>query len=399
MKKSFWLAGSFSLALMFAACGDDSSSNGSVDQETDESSSSVEDSTDGSSSSAEYKDPTWPEGARAATLDDLKKYYILKIKGETFHLGTGIKEGMFSLWSIDESNNNTHVGMALVMTDFKNGIINLSSKTVLQALALDEKLSGDKVLKNIAKSADTTQISFIVENDVLKYRVGKDKFVNAEVEQLMADETLVTDAANLDKKRLVCKVSGNDTVQVYSFYRGRYMLERVVGKDTVSWNAGYVDTYRGYTSFVMKFASKVGDWGLTTWRITSKMDAFKDLSKGENVSSCTKSDFKYPVAEKDPLKGEWTATSDVSWTLNLPESMQYTLKADNGRSEQKTGAWDVYGDVLLLKVEKMLNSSERSCPSAIKGNVTDVSEKGFTYNHSDKCSPALPKAWKVPVYE
>ena len=80
MKKSFWLAGSFSLALMFAACGDDSSSNGSVDQETDESSSSVEDSTDGSSSSAEYKDPTWPEGARAATLDDLKKYYILKIK-------------------------------------------------------------------------------------------------------------------------------------------------------------------------------------------------------------------------------------------------------------------------------------------------------------------------------
>ena len=55
MKKSFWLAGSFSLALMFAACGDDSSSNGSVDQETDESSSSVEDSTDGSSSSAEYK--------------------------------------------------------------------------------------------------------------------------------------------------------------------------------------------------------------------------------------------------------------------------------------------------------------------------------------------------------
>ena len=90
MKKSFWLAGSFSLALVFAACGDDSSSNGSVDQETDESSSSVEEPTDESSSSAEYKDPTWPEGARAATLDDLKKYYILKIKGETFHLGTGI---------------------------------------------------------------------------------------------------------------------------------------------------------------------------------------------------------------------------------------------------------------------------------------------------------------------
>ena len=73
MKKSFLLAGGFALALFFAACGDDSSSGNSVDQETDESSSSVEDSTDVSSSSAEYKDPTWPEGARAATLDDLKK--------------------------------------------------------------------------------------------------------------------------------------------------------------------------------------------------------------------------------------------------------------------------------------------------------------------------------------
>ncbi len=402
MKKSFLLAGGFALALFFAACGDDSSSGNNVDQETDESSSSVEDSTDVSSSSAEYKDPTWPEGARAATLDDLKKYYLVKIKGETFHLGTGSKNGMFSLWSINESSNNTHIAMALVMTDFKNGIINLSSKTVLQALALDEKLPGDKVLKDIVKSADTTEISFIVEKDVLKYRVGKEKFVEAKVEQLEADETLITDASKLDKNRLVCEVAGNDTVQVYSFYKGRYMLERVVGKDTVSWNAGYMDTYRGFTSFVMKFASEIGDWGLITWRISSKMDAFKDLSKGANISSCTRSDFKYSVAEKTLLMGDWKALSknaDVSWKLNLNESMRYVLKADNGGLEQKEGYWDVYGDVLLLKVETMLDAQKRSCASAIKGNVTGVSEKGFTYNHSDKCSPAMPKTWEVPVYE
>ena len=79
MKKSFFLAGGFALALFFGACGDDSSSNSnSVDQETDVSSSSVGDSTDVSSSSAEYKDPSWPDGARAATLDDMKKYLVLK---------------------------------------------------------------------------------------------------------------------------------------------------------------------------------------------------------------------------------------------------------------------------------------------------------------------------------
>ena len=50
MKKSFFLAGCFAIALFFAACGDDSSSGNNVDQEMDESSSSVGDSTEVSSS-------------------------------------------------------------------------------------------------------------------------------------------------------------------------------------------------------------------------------------------------------------------------------------------------------------------------------------------------------------
>ena len=101
MKKSFLLAGGFSLALFFAACGDDSSSNGTVDQETDVSSSSVGDSTDESSSSKEQKDPSIPEGARAATLEDLNKHQIIEIKGEKFLLATGSKVGIFGLWTTD----------------------------------------------------------------------------------------------------------------------------------------------------------------------------------------------------------------------------------------------------------------------------------------------------------
>ena len=395
MKKSFWLAGSFALALVFAACGDDSSSNGSVDQETDESSSSVEESTDESSSSAEYKDPTWPEGARAATLDDLKKYYILKIKGETFHLGTGIKEGMFSLWGIDEANGNPHLALLLIATDFKNGVIKMGSSNTMPPLVLDDKLATNKILKDINKSSKDMEISFIVKDEKLMYRIDKGDFAEAEVEQLKADQSLVTDASNFDKKRLACTISGNDTTQVYSFYKGRYTMERVVGKDTVSWNAGYVDTYRGYTFFVSKFATGT-DLAMMTRKVTVNMDSIRDYSK------CTKSDFKYADVDAAKLKGDWATlekSTNTDWELNLKADMQYTLVANAGMNENKAGTWDVYGDVLFLKVEKMLNSSERSCPSAIKGNVSDVSEKGFTYNHSDKCSPALPKAWEVPVYE
>lgn len=395
MKKSFFLAGGFALALFFAACGDDSSSNGSVDQETDGSSSSVEDSTDVSSSSVEQKDPTWPEGARAATLSDLKKYYILKVKGETFHLGTGIKEGMFSLWGIDETDGNPHLALLLIASDFKDGVIKMGSSNTMDPLVLDEKLATNKILKDINKSSKDMEISFIVKDEKLMYRIDKGDFAEAEVEQLKADQSLVTDASNFDKKRLACTVSGNDTTQVYSFYKGRYIMERVVGKDTVSWNAGYVDTYRGYTFFVSKFATGP-DLAMMTRQVTASMDSIRGNSK------CSKSDFKYTDVDAAKLKGDWATldkSTNTDWELNLMAANQYSLVANAGMNENKTGTWDVYGDVLLLKVEKLLNAAERKCANSIKGNVTEVSEKGFTYNHSDKCSPALPKTWEVPVFE
>ena len=395
MKRSFFLAGGFALTLFFAACGDDGSSSNNVDQETDGSSSSVEDSTEVSSSSAaEYKDPTWPEGARAATLSDLKKYYLVKIKDETFHLGTGLKEGLFSLWAIDEVESGVKMALLLVTSDFKDGIIKMGSSNS-DVMIVDEKLASNKILKDISKADKPMEISFIVDKDVLKYRVDKGEFVEAEVEQLKVNQSLVTDAGNLDKKRLDCKVSGNDTVQVYSFYNGRYVLEKVVGKDTVSWSAGYVDTFRGYTTFVTKFTSATS-FAVMLKKITASMDSIYGESK------CTKSSFNYSGVDAASLKGEWVAfdeKANMDWSLNLKASMGYELEADDKKSEWKDGTWDVYGDVLLLKVEKLLNASERKCPSSIKGNVSGASEKGFTYNHSDKCTPALPKTWKVPVFE
>lgn len=401
MKKVFLTFCGFTAALMFAACGGDSSSN-SVDQESDDSSSSVEtDSTDVSSSSAaaEKTDPSWPDGARAATLDDLKKYYLLKIDGETFHLGTGSKAGMFSLWAIDEKDGSTHLALLLIATDFKDGTVKMGSSNTMDPLVLDEKLSSNKVLKSILKASKDREVSFIVVGDQLKYRVDKGDFVEAEVENLPVEKALVTNAENLDKKRLVCTVKGNDTTQVYSFYKGRYVMQRVVKDDTVSWNAGLFDIYRGYSFFVSKFATG-SDLAMMTRKITSDMDSIRDYS------ACKHSDFKYSAIDGSSLIGDWAAfdkDANLDWGFSLKSSMKYTLVANSGMSENKEGTWDVYGDQLFLKVSKMLNSDDRckdnGCAFAIKGPVSDISEEGFTYNHSEKGTPKMPKKWEVPLFE
>lgn len=400
MKKSFFLAGCFAIALFFAACGDDSSSGNNVDQEMDESSSSVGDSTE-VSSSAVYVDPSWPEGARAATLDDMNKYLVLKIKGEEFHLETGAKAGLFSLWAIDKVDNNTHLAVLLTKTDFKNGIVTMDSTNSIVPLQLDASLASNKVLENAENSTKPIKISFIMDGETLKYREGdKGDFVKAEEEQFKADRALTTDAGKLDKKRLVCKTSGKDTTLVYSFYKGRYVLERVVGKDTVSWNAGYVDTYRGYTFLWAHFSSKQ-DMLTATYQITSTLDTIR----GNSV--CTPSDFKYDVVDAASLAGEWAAfdsKANMEWSLELDAQGTYSLKAAEGASENKEGNWDVYGNNLFLSVKTMLDYQKRcpvptDCANSIKGVVSGISEDGFTYNHSEKGTPTVPKKWEVPLFE
>ena len=406
MKKVFLTFCGFTAALMFAACGGDSSSN-SVDQESDDSSSSVQsDSTDVSSSSAteEYTDPSWPDGARAATLEDLGKYYLVKINDKTFHLSTGIKEGMFSLWAIDTEDNNTSIGVLLVRTDFKNGIVKMNSDNTESPFSLKDSPASQKILKGINTSGKATELSFIVKGDKLMYRVDKGKFVDVEVEKVTSEKALVNSAKDLDKKRISCKAG--DTTQVFTFYSGRYTQERVVGKDTIYWTAGYVDTYRGSTFFWPMFNSS-GLAYLNVWNIASDLKSFAPFASSfQGFDECSPSDFKYTAVDGSALVGDWAAYDEkafLDWTLTLKASMDYSLKAAAGRSEEKVGAWDVYGDVLFLKISTMLDYQKRcgngGCNLAIKGNVSGISEDGFTYNHSEKGSPLMPKEWGLPEYD
>lgn len=403
MKKFFLTFCGFAAALMLVACGDDSGSN-SVDRESDKSSSSVNpDSADISSSS--YFDPTWPEGARAATLEDLGKYYLVKIKGETFHLSTGAKKGMFSLWAIDTKDGNTSIAPFLIKTDFENGIVKMNSATVTNTTTLDVSQASQKILKGIKESAEATELSFIVVGDKLMYRVGKGEFANVEVEKVTSETLLVNSSNDLDKKRVSCKATG-DTTLVYTFYAGRYTKEKVVGKDTASWSAGFVDTYRATTFFWPMFISN-GAASLDIWKIDSDLKSFAGFtSSTPGLAECSPSDFKYTAVEGTALVGEWAASdkeAKLDWKFTLNATMDYSLKAADGRSEEKAGAWDVYGDLLLLKVSSLLNSDERcknnGCTLAIKGNVSGISENGFTYSHSEKGEPTMPTKWGLPKYD
>ena len=93
--------------------------------------------------------------------------------------------------------------------------------------------------------------------------------------------------------------------------------------------------------------------------------------------------------------GVWVGKEDgEDWIFDLLESREWSMKADDGAKEKKGGKnWAIYGNQLLLDVEY---SSSKNAALGIKGPLSKVSEKGFTYNHSDKGTPAVPKTWEQP---
>ncbi len=401
MKKSFLLAGGFALALFFSACGDDSSSTGNVDQETDSSSSSVGDSTGVSSSSLPDVDPSWPAGARAATLDDLNKHQLVVIEGQKFLLATGSKAGVFGLWTLDANESIVNQNILLVVSDFNKGVLTIKNGSSL--MPFDSPLAaaeGNKVLKNLSDpKGKGVDLSFIMVGDTLKYRVGTSDFVGVQKKTLDLGKGYVIDGTKLDGKRLACNSSA-DTTLVYSFYKGRYIMETVAKGDTVSWNAGYMDVFRDMTFMASKFSSPEGVSAADGFGyrynhfITADMSKMLDLNKTKEIP-CKSSELKYSGIAEDSIKGRWSSFEDgkVYWKLNLEDTHSYTLLADDGAKENKNGTWAVYGDQLILDVAGCVGGK---CARGIKGPVSKLSKTGFTYSHSEKGTPAMPKAWSVP---
>jgi hypothetical protein len=124
------------------------------------------------------------------------------------------------------------------------------------------------------------------------------------------------------------------------------------------------------------------------------------MDTGDSLS-CEKKDFKFTDIERESLAGEWVAPENgLDWTLTLKKSGDYSVTAMKGvnTEELKSGIWDIYGDMLMLKNTSCLHPSK--CASAVKGSIEGFdAKKGFTFNHDDSDTPAVPTTWTLPQYE
>lgn len=386
-KKSLWASACVS-AMFLGACGDSSSTSSNVEK-GDGSSSSVESSSSSAAeeeSSSSQVDINVPEGGRVATLADLDKNIALgDLFGTKAYLATGAKHDVFSIWVPDTA----WMGF---FSEFKDGSISFGNGNGYFA-----GIDGDKVTDAMGefwKKGGT--ISFIVNSeDKLQFSVNGGDYKDAETAKVAVSKNAISNGDDLNGVKLECK--NGDSKVAYTFYEGRFLQESE-GDDGLEWAAGYYDIQRSKLLMLQVFFNTKGYVPLTTMTVDSDYNL---TSVSGAVYSCSKSSFKYDAIDAGKIAGEWVADGDgLDWTLTLNKSGEYSVEAKKaGNTEElKTGSWDIYGDLLVVKNKKCLKPSK--CVSAAKGTVSHFdAENGFDFDHSDSDTPAVPKTWTVQQYE
>ena len=385
MKKSFGLAilpAAVAATMMFVACGsDDNSSNVERDEG---SSSSIEETSSSSkeqSSSSEKRDV--PEGTRIASLDDLQKNMSLgKMFGSEIYLATGAKLGVFSLWIPDTAWIAVH-------SEFKDGVLEYGK-------------SNGSIMTTNADVADSMsaffekggKIEFVVKGEKLQYSINGSDYADVEKVDVKTSPNWLSDGTKLQGVKLSCK--NGDSQQSYSFYKGRYVVEESI-KDSSFWSAGYYDIQRSHLLMTPVFFDKSA-YSLVSGQVSSEFNLSMDTGA---EYKCEKTTFKFDELERDSIANEWIADADgVDWSMNLKKSGEYSLDATKGKNPEdvRSGKWDVYGDILLLKNTSCQSPSK--CAKSVQGAVEGFDpQKGFTYNHDDSSTPVMPKDWTLPQYE
>ena len=384
MKKSFGIAifpAAVAATMMFAACGsDDNSSNV---ERAEDSSSSVEATSSSAEASSSSEKRDVPEGTRAATLDDLQKNMSLgKMFGTDIYLATGAKLGVFSLWIPDTA-------WIVVHSEFKDGVLEYGK-------------SNGSIMTTNADVADSLaaffekggKIEFVVKGEKLQYSINGGDYADVEKADVKTSSNWLSDGTKLQGVRLACK--NEDSKQTYSFYKGRYVVEESI-KDSSFWSAGYYDIQRSHLLMTPVFFD-VSAYSLVSGQVSSDFNLSMDTGA---EFKCEKTTFKFDEVERDSLVNEWVADADgVDWTMSLKMSGDYALDATKGKNPEdvRSGKWDVYGDILLLKNTSCQSPSK--CAKSVKGAVEGFDpQKGFTYKHDDSSTPAMPKDWTLPQYE
>ena len=264
-------------ALLFAACGDDSSS-ASADPSAEESSSSVEDGDDSSSSekgdakssssekssdnssssvkedskssSSESKDKSsssespkssssivLPEGTRIAKLEDLQKNMELKLFDQTVYLSTGSKQGVVALRIPDEL-------WVVTYTDFVDGVVSFEKNN--SGMQYSETDAAKKIVEKVKEGF---KMSFVVketdnadEDDTILYSVDGGDYSEAVKASVAVSKGKVSKAEVIQNKIYEC--SDGDSTRTFKFLDSSYIYETSVDNNVVNKHEGHYDIQR-----------------------------------------------------------------------------------------------------------------------------------------------------------
>ena len=273
-------------ALLFAACGDDSSS-ASADPSAEESSSSVEEGDDSSSSEKDAKSSSsedgdkvssssekasdnssssakedskssssvskdkssssespkssssivFPEGVRAAKLTDLQKNYELKLFDHTVYMSTGSKKGVVALRIPDEL-------WVVTYTDFAGGVVSIEKGN--SGVQYSETDAAKKIVEKVKEGF---KISFVVketdnadEDDTILYSVDGGDYSEAVKANVAVQKSKVSKAEVIQNKIYEC--SDGDSTKIFKFLDSSYAYETSVGDNVVNKHEGHYDIQR-----------------------------------------------------------------------------------------------------------------------------------------------------------
>ena len=231
-----------SSALLFAACGDDSSST-SAGNSIDESSESQDSSSSkGESSSSETPESSSsevssssampiPEGTRIAKLEDLQKNMELKLFDQTVYLSTGRKQGLMALRIPDELWVATY-------TDFADGVVSIEKGN--SGVQYSETDAAKKIVENVNKGF---KMSFVVgEDDMVLYSVDGSDYSEAVKASVAVQKGKVSKADSIQNKVYEC--TDGDSTKIFKFLDSSYAYETSVNNNVVNKHEGHYDIQR-----------------------------------------------------------------------------------------------------------------------------------------------------------
>lgn len=366
-------------ALAFTACSD---SGSSASREADSSSSGEVLS---SSSSPDNPTPAFDTENLFPNMDLGLKF------GTNLWLSAG-KNGLYSLWFVDTANAGTSYGTIVSHADLSSGVLAFDSTSGYVFAANHSK--GDSVLAWIKKGI---RLEFSMDDSTLMVKIDDAKPVAVKKATRQVEPGYLAKSDSLVGK--VLEWSNGDSSSIYRFYKNGEYIREVSGKSS-AFEAGYYDVHRqrlltlpvyfaGYVSILNSYAAK---------ETSGAYEFDNDISKKDySVSSMT---VDYP--DESLLKAaDWRSESNdtLRWTLSF-SGENFTVKGKTGLSDnttkiQREGAWAVFGDYLVLSVEKCSAAAKKvECPAVEYGALSKVEATSFEFENSDTSDEyAAPKNW------